>query len=103
MDSRDNDKLKQYEKRPCEHCNKYKTYEGHDGCLDELIGLANACCGHGDVSEAYVQFYDGTIVNGKEAIAIQEILKRNKNDSTNKEKYKFLKGSIKYQKEAWNL
>ena len=32
---------------PCGYCGKPYTKEGHDGCLGTLIGLMNACCGHG--------------------------------------------------------
>lgn len=76
LDARDNNNLDEYEKIPCKYCGKYRTYEGHDGCLGELIGIANACCGHGNVNKAYVQFLDGTSVNGKDAMTIQNILKK---------------------------
>lgn len=54
-------------KRPCGHCGREPTPEGHDGCLGTLPGVANACCGHG-VKEAYVQMVDGTVLSGAEAI-----------------------------------
>ena len=40
----------------CLHCKKHNTPEGHDGCIGTLIGVMNACCGHGETSSAYVQF-----------------------------------------------
>lgn len=53
--------------RPCGYCNKPDTPEGHDGCLGTLPEVMNACCGHGVVSEAYVQFDDGKIIRGEKA------------------------------------
>lgn len=96
MDARDNNKLFEFEKEPCDKCGKYKTYEGHDGCLGELMGLANACCGHGDNKKAYVQFLDGTGVYGDDAIEIQKILKRNTFEKSKIDKVKFLSGSVKF-------
>ena len=50
--------------RKCGHCGKAKTDDGHDGCLGELPGLMNACCGHGNKDEAYMQFLNGSILRG---------------------------------------
>jgi len=96
------------EKIPCKHCGNYKTYEGHDGCLGELIGITNACCGHGNPNIAYVQFLDGTIINGNDAITIQNILKKNSIDYNEinyrkEDKLKFMKGNVKFYSELWNL
>jgi len=33
--------------RPCKHCGKHATEEGHDACLGTLPGVRSACCGHG--------------------------------------------------------
>ena len=60
--------------RPCGHCGLASTPEGHDGCLGTLPGVANACCGHGKPTEAYVQFA-GERLAGAEAVAIQEKLR----------------------------
>jgi hypothetical protein len=58
--------------RPCP-CGLDSTQEGHDGCLGTLPGpVANACCGHGDERDAYVQFDDGTIIRGDEARSWQD-------------------------------
>jgi hypothetical protein len=46
--------------RPCGYCGLANTPEGHDGCLGEIPGVRNACCGHGEAGSAYVQFNDGT-------------------------------------------
>lgn len=61
--------------RACGHCGLENTKEGHDGCLGTLPGLMNACCGHGNTSEAYVQFLDGHSVHGINAKKIIDILK----------------------------
>ena len=63
---------KSWKNRPCGHCGKSNTKEGHDGCLSILIGVINACCGHGVESDAYVQFAGGRSVQGKQAHMIQE-------------------------------
>lgn len=98
-DARNNIQLKDYEKEPCVHCDKYKTYQGHDGCLDELDGVMNACCGHGDVRLAYVQFYDGVVINGEDAITIQTILKNNKNNISLEQRLAFLTKSVEFLSE----
>jgi len=50
--------------------------EAYDACIGKLIGVMNACCGHGDDRDAYVQFLDGKSVHGKDAIDIMQILKK---------------------------
>jgi hypothetical protein len=65
-----------YMHKPCGYCRKTYTEEGHDGCLGTLQGLMNACCGHGNIKEAYVQFWDGSCVRGEDAKTIQDILKK---------------------------
>ncbi len=65
-------------KRPCGTCGQYRTKEGYDACLGKLPGLVNACCGHGNIQEAYIQFLNGICVHGKYAILIIKILKRSK-------------------------
>lgn len=67
-----------WENRPCGHCGKANTAEGHDGCLGALSGLMNACCGHGNTRDAYVQYPDGKTVHGKKAVKIQNGLKSKK-------------------------
>ena len=57
-----------YKSRNCGHCNLPQTEEGHDGCLGTLKGVANACCGHGTMREAYIQFVDGTDIRGEDTI-----------------------------------
>ncbi|PKM67102.1 MAG: hypothetical protein CVU95_08440 [Firmicutes bacterium HGW-Firmicutes-2] len=58
--------------RPCKNCGKKSTKEGHDSCLGKMSGVINACCGHGNEKEAYIQFVDGKIIRGKDAIEIQK-------------------------------
>lgn len=45
----------------CAKCHRLPTAEGHDGCLGTLPGVWNACCGHGNPREAYVQFRPGPV------------------------------------------
>lgn len=53
----------------CGKCKKGPTPEGHDGCLGTLPGLIiNACCGHGNDSQAYIQYTDKTDIRGQEAV-----------------------------------
>jgi hypothetical protein len=95
-DARDNDNLFDWEQEPCNNCKKYKTYEGHDGCLGELDGVANACCGHGKISKASIQFFDGTCIFGAPAIIIQKVLKQNKSNTSLERRVKFLKGAVRF-------
>jgi len=60
--------LDSYGKDVCGHCGKKRTPEGHDGCIGTLENVMNACCGHGETKMAYVQFWDGKIIDGKEAL-----------------------------------
>lgn len=70
--------VKTWHKRPCGYCGEYNTPEGHDWCLGTLPWVMNACCGHGQTNEAYVQFLDGFSVHGKDAITIMQILKQSR-------------------------
>jgi len=54
--------------RKCGHCGKGQTEEGYDGCIGNLPAVKNACCGHGVEAEAYVQFLDGSCLQGKSAL-----------------------------------
>lgn len=62
-------------KRSCGHCHKYPTVEGHDACLGTLPGVKNACCGHGQVAEAYVQLVGGKHVQEQDAVELIKQLK----------------------------
>lgn len=57
-----------WKERPCGHCGLHNTPEGHDGCLGTLPGVRNACCGHGQVRGAYIQFNDLTELRGQDAV-----------------------------------
>ncbi len=59
----------------CVECKKGPTPEGHDGCLGTLPGnnIMNACCGHGNDDQAYIQYWNKPRIAGQEAI--QEINK----------------------------
>ena len=61
--------------RHCGHCKKPKTEEGYDSCLGTLPNVMNACCGHGQDDEAYIQYPDGSDIRGKDAIDIIKYLK----------------------------
>ena len=55
----------------CAKCGELPTIEGHDGCLGVLAGnVMNACCGHGNNDQAYIQYWDRERVSGNEAIEI---------------------------------
>ena len=64
-----------WDKTPCGNCGEMPTMENHDMCLGNLPGVMNACCGHGDVEEAYIQFLDGNTISGESAVIILEELK----------------------------
>lgn len=53
--------------RICGHCSKPDTKEGHDSCIGFLPNVLNACCGHGIIDEAYIQFSDNIELRGIEA------------------------------------
>ena len=65
-----------YTTRPCGHCGRQETAQGHDACLGTLIGVVNACCGHGDVAEAYIQLEDGQEIRGQEAVNFQKTTRK---------------------------
>lgn len=54
----------------CAKCGKLPTKEGHDGCIGTLPeeDVMNACCGHGDDSQAYIQFWDKPRISGADAM-----------------------------------
>lgn len=62
-----------YEKPVCGACGLKRTPQGHDGCIGTLPEdkVMNACCGHGEDRTAYVQFWDGDIIRGNEALEYQ--------------------------------
>lgn len=53
--------------RKCGTCGQENTKEGHDGCIPNIKGVVNACCGHGNHRDMYVQLEDGTRLAGLEA------------------------------------
>lgn len=64
-----------HNERDCGFCGMGNTEEGHDSCLGTLPGLMNACCGHGELNDTYIQFLDGKIIKGQRAIKIIQQLK----------------------------
>lgn len=63
-----------HRERPCGHCGEPRTAEGHDPCIGTLPGVMNACCGHGDVREAYVQLKGGHRIAGSDALCMSGFL-----------------------------
>lgn len=64
--------VKTWKNRPCGHCGLHNTPEGHDGCLGTLPNVMNACCGHGNTNESYIQYRDGSIVRGEMTQIVKE-------------------------------
>ena len=62
--------VENHKDRLCGHCGEHNTPEGHDACLGTLPDVMNACCGHGEEWLAYVQFWDGSIVDGAAATRV---------------------------------
>ena len=71
--------------RPCGKCGLPLTEEGHDGCIGTLPDVINACCGHGDAGDAYVQFEDGTGLWGEEAMEYMEPFRDESGEETDGE------------------
>ena len=70
-----------WDHRPCGHCGRHNTDDGHDGCLGTLPGpVINACCGHGNPLDAYIQYADGSRIGGADAITAMYALGRLTND-----------------------
>lgn len=65
----------------CAKCGLPPTPEGHDGCLGTLNEkvVMNACCGHGLNRQAYVQFWDESVVRGEKALRVIDALKQEEN------------------------
>jgi len=61
----------------CAKCGKPTTKDGHDGCLGTLPEdvVMNACCGHGNDRQAYIQYWDKSDVRGKPARSEQHRLR----------------------------
>jgi hypothetical protein len=64
--------------RSCGYCGKPNTEEDHDFCISNLPGVMNACCGHGNNNEAYIQFPDRSSIHGVDAVKIINQLKGDK-------------------------
>lgn len=55
-------------RRTCGNCGFENTFKDHDWCLGELPCVMNACCGHGVVRAAYIQFSPERILRGVKAL-----------------------------------
>jgi hypothetical protein len=62
--------------RCCGVCNCPQTDKGHDPCIGTLKHVMNACCGHGERQEAYVQFSSRLSLSGFLAVIFITIFKR---------------------------
>lgn len=54
--------LDTYKDRACGRCGKLSTEKDHDFCISNLPGVVNACCGHGEREESYIQFENGVVI-----------------------------------------
>lgn len=50
--------------RPCKKCGELFQLGEVDPCLGVLLGVDNACCGHGDREFSYIRFTSGICVEG---------------------------------------
>lgn len=57
----------------CTHCHQPPTSEDHDACLGTLpYPVMNACCGHGQDSDAHVQFCPGLFRGSMRVLGLME-------------------------------
>lgn len=68
--------IETWQKLPCGHCGKYNTIENYDGCIGFIPGAINACCGHGQKDEAYIQFSNNICIYGKKAMLLIKFKQR---------------------------
>ena len=61
-----------HETRSCGFCGLFTPATGIDPCLKRIPGAMNACCGHGDVADAYIQREDTTCLRGACALLAME-------------------------------
>ena len=61
----------------CGHCGGQPREDEHDACLGELPdkSIMNACCGHGNDAQAYIQYWDKERIEGDIAIKEQNKIK----------------------------
>ena len=64
--------------RPCGNCGQMRTPEGYDACIGTLPNVMNACCGHGEIKDAYIEFADGSRLDGEAACDGFRRLSKNK-------------------------
>ena len=66
--------------RPCGYCNLSNMPEGYDGCIGKIPNVTNACCGHGYISDAYIQFPNGTVLRKHDVYIYLNKLERLNNE-----------------------
>jgi len=61
--------------RDCGSCALPNRKDEHDACIGELPGdVINACCGHGEVTEAYIQYSNKPSLRGVAAVTEMQAL-----------------------------
>jgi hypothetical protein len=55
---------------------EYIPGEEPDPCLGTLPGVAEACCGHGNVQKAYVFFETGVLMRGFRKLEFHDLKRR---------------------------
>lgn len=78
----DEETISCWKDKGCGHCGLKdikEGYQAYDGCLGKLDStiVMNACCGHGVIKNAYLQFCDGSVINGQIACDRIEEIKKN--------------------------
>lgn len=88
----------------CKHCDKKSIIDGneeYDACIGSVQGACNACCGHGDVARAYIQFFDESHIKGQDALDIMKIMSKTPNDAlSGKELIEKMEYHVWYLKET---
>lgn len=66
---------KQWQRRDpkagCPKCKKKRTKNGHDPCISDLPGVANACCGRA-MAPGYIQFENSVTIRMKVTMVERE-------------------------------
>lgn len=67
----------------CTQCGVWVA-DGPDACLGLLPGVTNACCGHGDSGQAYVQLGGELTIRGRDATAFFALIRKAQSVQANK-------------------
>lgn len=67
----------------CRSCGRtYEPGEEPDPCLGTLPGVAEACCGHGNGSKAYVLFENGVLLRGVRRVESHDMSRQGRKRSS---------------------